>query len=185
MEFITEALKKINNDPSLLKTTYRRVGDGGLLGRLFVHAYMPEGKLNLPPGEPPYKLAAEPMGLTPSTMVSAIQKLPILMRPDKELSRLRREQIFIQTLENVHPEESKILIAVKDQNLAKLYPNITRNVLADAGFVSFGPEPYTTSNPLPNSGPSKIDPIIEALPVKKKRGRPPGKQVSQTPPNQI
>jgi hypothetical protein len=32
-------------------------------------------------------------------------------------------------IENVHPEEAKLLLAIKDQKLNKLYPKITRKLL--------------------------------------------------------
>jgi hypothetical protein len=38
-------------------------------------------------------------------------------------------------LEGVHPEEAKILIAVKDQKLTKLYPKITHKLVSDAGII--------------------------------------------------
>jgi hypothetical protein len=34
-----------------------------------------------------------------------------------------------------HPNEAKIIIAIKDQKLTDLYPNITRKAVADAGFI--------------------------------------------------
>jgi hypothetical protein len=38
-------------------------------------------------------------------------------------------------LEGIHPEEAKILIAVKDQKLQKLYPKITWKLVSDAGII--------------------------------------------------
>ena len=37
------------------------------------------------------------------------------------LSTIRRETIFIQMLEGLHPKEADIVIAVKDKNLEDMY----------------------------------------------------------------
>jgi hypothetical protein len=60
-------------------------------------------------------------------------------------------------LESLHPSESKVLIAVKDQCLNKLYPKITYSLVADAGMIN------------PASTPAEV-----AEPPKRGRGRPAG-----------
>jgi hypothetical protein len=42
--------------------------------------------------------------------------------------------MFIQLLENVHPSEAKLVIAIKDQTITELYPNITLDKIVDSGF---------------------------------------------------
>ena len=37
------------------------------------------------------------------------------------MSTIRRETIFIQMLEGLHPKEAEIVIAVKDKNLEDMY----------------------------------------------------------------
>lgn len=132
-KYITEVLKEINNDPSLLKTTYKPIGDGGPLGTLFRHAFMAQHKFILPDGTPPFKPDAGPMGMTPGNFMKEMRRLYVFCSPT--VGKARREQLFIQMIEGVHPDEAKILIAVKDQKLTELYPKITRTVLADAGFI--------------------------------------------------
>jgi hypothetical protein len=132
-KYITEVLKEINSNPDLFKTDYKKAGDGGPLGLLFNHAFTAQGKFLLPDGDPPYKKSSEPLGMTPANFIQEIRKFYLFVRRD--LSALKREQLFIQILEGVHPDEAKILIAVKDQKLTTLYPNITRKVVADAGFI--------------------------------------------------
>ena len=131
--YITEVLKEINDDVSLFNTTYRKIGDGGPLGVLFRHAFTAEGKFLLPDGTPPFKPDAAPIGMSPARFIGEIKKFNIFCRRD--LTSMKRETIFIQLLESIHPQEAAILIAVKDQTLTKLYPNITRQVLAGAGFI--------------------------------------------------
>ena len=47
------------------------------------------------------------------------------------LTALRRETMFIQMLEGLHPEEAKILCLVKDKQLQTKY-KITQEVVAEA-----------------------------------------------------
>jgi hypothetical protein len=42
-------------------------------------------------------------------------------------------------LEGVHPTEAKMLIAVKDQELHKLYPKITHKLVYESGFIANAP----------------------------------------------
>jgi hypothetical protein len=132
-KYITEVLKQINDDVSLFQTTFKKVGNGGPLATMFKHAFTSEGKFLLPDGEPPYKPNPNPIGMTPAIFQQEIRKWYVFCRRD--LSAAKRETIFVQLCEALHPSEAKILIAVKDQKLTELYPNITRSVVADAGFI--------------------------------------------------
>lgn len=166
-KYITEVLKEINDDVSLFQTTYKKVGDGGPLGVLFKHAFTAEGKFLLPEGEPPFKKGSEPMGMSPARFITEIKKFYIFCR--KDLTPNKREVLFIGLLEGIHPEEAKILIAIKDQTLTKLYPNITRQVVAAAGFI-----PALTLEQ------AKVEVTEVKKSVGKPRGRPP-KSVSPQP----
>ena len=132
-KYITEVLKEINDNVDLFNTTYKKTGDGGPLGVLFKHAFTAEGKFLLPEGTPPFKPDAAPMGMSPARFITEIRKFYIFCR--KDLSGMKRETMFVQLCEGIHPDEAKILIAVKDQKLTDLYPNITRKVVAAAGFI--------------------------------------------------
>lgn len=132
-KFITELFKEINDDISLFNTTYKKVGNGGPLAVLFKHAFTAEGKFLLPDGEPPYKPNPNPQGMTQAIFQQEINKFYVFCRAD--LKPAKREVMFVQLLENIHPSEAKILLAIKDQKLTSLYPNITRKVVADAGFI--------------------------------------------------
>jgi hypothetical protein len=99
-----------------------------------MHAFVPQKKFILPEGEPPYKPSAEPMGMTPTNLFTELRRMYVFLRED--LTPLKRESLFISLLEGVHPEEAKMLIAVKDQELHKLYPKINRKLLEKAGLLT-------------------------------------------------
>lgn len=133
-KYITEVLKEINGNTDLFKTEYKKVGNGGPLGAMFWYAFTKSGKFKLPDGEPPFKPSAEPLGMTPSQFITEIRKFQYFVRDD--IKSNKREQLFVQMCESIHPDEVKILLAVKDQTLHNLYPNITPKVVAEAGFIN-------------------------------------------------
>ena len=100
---------------------------------LLEYAYLPEKKFDLPEGDPPYKPDDAPIGMSPANLRMEMKRLYIFKRED--LKPLRREQLFINLLESVHPDEAKLLLAVKEQKLNKLYKKVTRKVVEEAGFI--------------------------------------------------
>lgn len=138
--YVNEVLKEINDDPSLLESTYKKNGVNSPLEIIFKHAFVPEEKFNLPgPGVPPYKASVQPLGLSPTNMRKELTRFHLFKRVDKDLSKAKRQQFFIEMLEGLHPDEAKVLIAIKDQNLTSLYPNITAKVVACAGYIPITP----------------------------------------------
>lgn len=129
-KYVTQMLDEINADPSKIEL-YR---DDAALRLILAHAFVPEKKFLLPEGEPPYKRSAEPMGMTPTNLFSELRRLYVFCRAD--LTPIKRESLFISFLEGVHPEEAKMLIAVKDQELHKLYPKINRKLLEKVGLLT-------------------------------------------------
>jgi len=128
-KYLTQMLKEINDNPKAIENYKQEF----LLKVIFAHAFLPNYKMNLPEGEPPFKPAAEPMGMTPTNMFSEARRMYVFLRED--LSAIKRESLFISLLEGVHPDEAKVLIAIKDQKLTKLYPKITHKLVSDAGII--------------------------------------------------
>lgn len=122
-KFLTEVLYDINKDPNLIE----KYKDDAALKFIFEYAFDPSKKFDLPAGDPPYKEDPAPLGMSPANLRMETKKFYVFQR--KDVSNLRREQLFIGLLENVHPEEAKLLLAIKDQKLTKLYPKITRKLL--------------------------------------------------------
>ena len=97
------------------------------------YAFDPAKKWILPEGEPPFKPAAEPMGMTPTNLYGELRRMYVFTRAD--LKPVKREQLFISLLEGVHPDEAKLLCVIKDQILHKMYPKVTRKLVTDAGIL--------------------------------------------------
>lgn len=128
-KYLTEVLEEINNDVKVINN-YK---DDQALRFIFEYAFDEDKKLDLPDGEPPFKPDAAPIGMSPANLRMEAKKLYVYNR--KDLKPIRKEQLFIGLLEAVHPDEAKLLIAVKDQKLTKLYPKINRKLLEGTGFI--------------------------------------------------
>jgi hypothetical protein len=128
-KYVTQMLEAVNADPK----TIQQYKDDAALKLIFEYAFDPAKKMILPEGEPPFKPSAEPMGMTPTNLFSELRRMYVFCRAD--LKPLKRESLFISLLEGVHPDEAKMLIAVKDQKLTKMYPKITHKLVADVGIV--------------------------------------------------
>ena len=129
-KYLTQMLDEINSDPKQIE---KYKGDA-VLRLAFEYAFDPKKKMILPEGTPPYKPSSEPMGMTPTNLFNEMRRLYVFCRAD--LKPLKREGLFISLLEGVHPEEATALIAIKDQQLHKLYKKITAKLVTEAGFIA-------------------------------------------------
>jgi hypothetical protein len=132
-KYVTQVFEDINSNPKLLEQYLKDNLYSVLIQTICEYAFDPVKKWILPEGEPPYKVAAEPLGMTPTNLYGELRRLYVFTRAD--LKPVKREQLFISLLEGVHPDEAKFLCAVKDQTLHKLYPKITRKLVTDAGIL--------------------------------------------------
>jgi hypothetical protein len=118
---LSEVLKDINDD---YKNAEKYIKQKPVLKTIFEHAFLKEKKFLLPDGDPPYKAAREPLGMTPINLVQEVKRFYIFCRAD--MKQLQREQMFVGLLEGLHADEVKVMLAIKDQTLHKMYPKLTR-----------------------------------------------------------
>ena len=86
----------------------------------------------LPQGNVPYKPNENPLGTDHSSLRREQKNLYMFVKGGNDtLSTIRRETIFIQLLEGLHPKEAEIVIAVKDKGLEDLY-DIDLDVVEEA-----------------------------------------------------
>ena len=131
VRFLPEILEEIDKDPKLLSTKYR---GNSALKIIFEYAFLPEKKFILPEDEPPYKPDDAPIGMSPAILTQELRRFYVFLR--KDLKPIKREALFISLLESVHPSEAKLILAVKDQKLHKLYKKVTRKAVEEAGFIA-------------------------------------------------
>tara|TARA_R100000008_G_scaffold85757_1_gene76554 strand:- start:1779 stop:2258 length:480 start_codon:yes stop_codon:yes gene_type:complete len=86
----------------------------------------------LPAGEVPYEKNDVPVGTDHTSLRKEWKNLFHFVKGGNDtLSPIRRETMFIQILEGLHPEESEILILIKDKRLATKF-KITKEVVSEA-----------------------------------------------------
>ena len=86
----------------------------------------------VPEGQVPYKENEVPIGTDHTSLRREWKNLFHFIKGGNDsLSALRRETMFIQMLEGLHPEEAKIICLVKDKNLTEKY-KLTQGLIAEA-----------------------------------------------------
>lgn len=86
----------------------------------------------LPDGEVPYTQNDKPVGDGISRLVSSQRMFYNFVEGgNRDLTRTRRESLFIELLESLHKDEAELLCLVKDKKIGKKY-RVTRNVVAEA-----------------------------------------------------
>lgn len=86
----------------------------------------------LPEGTVPYKPNEAPKGTEHTSLRSEQRSFYNFVKGGNDtLSKTRRETIFIQMLEGLHPEEADLLVLVKDKRLIDKY-SISRSVIEEA-----------------------------------------------------
>ena len=91
-----------------------------------------QGPYNFPEGKTPLKEEGLPDGIADTTITMEFRRLLTLLPNGgaKNLPQWRREEIWLQICQGVHPKEAALLDAVKDQKILDLYPSLG-NVLED------------------------------------------------------
>ena len=86
----------------------------------------------IPAGQVPYKENEVPVGTDHTSLRREWRQLFHFVKGgNSTLSSLRRETMFIQMLEGLHPEEAKIICLVKDKRLTEQF-KITYDVVKEA-----------------------------------------------------
>ena len=86
----------------------------------------------VPEGEVPYKENEVPIGTDHTSLRREYKHLYNFVKGGNDgISSLRRETMFIQILEGLHPEEAKVLCLVKDKSLQSKY-KVTYEIVREA-----------------------------------------------------
>ena len=87
----------------------------------------------VPDGQVPYKENEVPVGTDHTSLRREWKTLYHFIKGgNPTLSNLRRETMFVQLLEGLHPKEAEIICLVKDKDLASVYPKVTLDVVKQA-----------------------------------------------------
>ena len=87
----------------------------------------------LPKGTPPYEADDAPHGYTRSSLMQQTKKFKYFVKggPGERLQGPRRERMFIEILEGIHPQEAELIILMKDKKLDGVYKGLTKKLVKD------------------------------------------------------
>ena len=111
----------------------RKHTNNEVLQTLLKMAFDPELKWRLPFGAPPY--TPSPNFDQQGMLYGEMRRFYIWARVDDRGDRIapiKREQLWIDLLEHIHPEDAKVVCAVKDKNLPDVYQHVTKKLVAEA-----------------------------------------------------
>lgn len=111
----------------------RQHENNNVLKTILAGAYYDGVRWNLPPGEPPFK-PCDPVNAE-NFLYGEAKRLYLFCEGGPPLTNLRRETLFVEMLESVHPKDALILLAMKDKKLP--YKGITKALIQKAfpGFL--------------------------------------------------
>ncbi len=87
----------------------------------------------VPGGQVPYEPNDVPVGTDHTSLRREWKTLYHFIKGgNPSLSNLRRETMFVQLLEGLHPKEAEIICLVKDKELESVYPKVTLDIVKEA-----------------------------------------------------
>ena len=96
-------------------------------------SFDPKIKWSLPEGEVPFRANDAPEGTEHSMLSYEARKLyHYIERGNPTITQNKRETMFVQLLESLHPDEADILVAAKDKVLHQKYKGLSKNVVMEA-----------------------------------------------------
>jgi len=131
--FVHEVLELVDQQRSKAKKIdiLREYADDALKS-ILIWNFDPTAISVLPEGHVPYKENEVPVGTDHTSLRREWKNLYHFVKGGNDrLSAIRRETMFIQLLEGLHPSEAKIICLVKDKNLESEY-KITYDMVVQA-----------------------------------------------------
>ena len=116
---MSEVLTKVNNaKDKAKKIAVLKEHDSEPLRMLIKSSFDPKIQWVMPPGDVPYTKDEAPAGTEHTTLASQSNKLwHFIKGADAETPQWKKEQMFVQILETVDPDDAKLLIEAKDRKI--------------------------------------------------------------------
>lgn len=97
-------------------------------------SFDPSVQFILPEGEPPYRKDDAPKGFEPSNLHIMSRRFRYFDKGGigERLTAAKREKMFIDVLESLHPDEAELVLLMKDKKLTGKYKGITKKLVSDA-----------------------------------------------------
>ena len=115
------------------KVSHLKFYNDSSLRMVIKSSFDPKIKWSLPEGEVPYIPNEAPEGTEHSNLSYEARKLyHYIEGGNPKLTQNKRESMFVQLLEALHPDEAEILVAAKDKMLHRKYKGLSENVVKEA-----------------------------------------------------
>jgi hypothetical protein len=99
------------------------------LQQILKYAFDPTIVWDLPEGAPPYKPCPYPA--QEMRLFAEARRLYLFLKGgNPNLTKLKREALYIELLESIHPEDAKLLVEIKDKKIP--YKGITLKLVKEA-----------------------------------------------------
>ena len=130
----SEILSKVSKLKSKKeKVTYLQQYNTDSLRMVIKSSFDPKVKWALPPGEVPFIPNDAPEGTEHNVLSYEARKLyHFIEGGDNLIHQNKRETMFVQMLEGLHPDEADVLVAAKDKILHQKYKGLSANVVREA-----------------------------------------------------
>lgn len=129
---ISEVIKKASNAKTKAeKIKILKDNNSQALRSILKWNFDPNILSDLPDGEVPFNKNDAPIGTEHTVLEREYRNLWRFIKGANTLTRMKREQLFIQLLEGLHESEADIICLVKDKNLQDKY-RITHAVVKEA-----------------------------------------------------
>ena len=117
------------------KVSYLQDQNTESLRMVIKSSFDPKIEWLLPDGPVPYVPNDAPEGTEHTDLAWEARKLYNFVKGGNgALTQNKREAMFVQLLEGLHPNEAEILVAAKDKSLHKMYKGLSANVVKEAFF---------------------------------------------------
>ena len=115
------------------KVTFLKQHNTDALRQIIKASFDPKIKWALPFGEVPFIPNDAPEGTEHNVLSYEARKLyHYIEGGNPTLSQNKREMMFVQLLEVLHPDEAEIVVAAKDKVLHQKYKGLSDNVVKEA-----------------------------------------------------
>ena len=113
------------------KISFLRKNNTDALRQVLKASFDPKVKWALPEGEVPYIANDAPEGTEHTDLSYESRKLyHFIVGGNPQLSQNKRETMFVQMLEGLHPDEAEVLVAAKDKILHQKFKGLSANAVS-------------------------------------------------------
>ncbi len=111
------------------KINFLRIHGSPALQQILKYAFDPSIVWDLPEGAPPYTPCIYPA--QEMRLFAEARRLYLFVKGgNPNLTKIKREALYIELLESIHPEDAKLLIDIKDKKVP--YKGITAKLVKEA-----------------------------------------------------